>query len=307
MKTGIFFHPSFLLHDPGNHHPENPFRLKKIIEVLNGSFFNQLEFFDCPYVTTKQLNRVHSKSYIEKIINYFPLNKTIKLDNDTMISPGSLEACMRAPGAVISAIEMVMKRKIKNAFCAVRPPGHHAEFSSGMGFCIFNNIAVGAAYAREELCLEKVAIIDIDVHHGNGTEDWVRGNDNFLFFSVHQSPLYPGTGLESNNLEGINNYTLLPGSNSIVFREVINNKLTPLLEQFKPELILISMGFDGHKLDKLAEINLSSLDYGWVTEEICKLAKKCCEGRIVSVLEGGYNLDALAESGANHVASLMKF
>ena len=277
------------------------------MEVLKGSFFDQLEFLDCPFVTTKQLKRVHKKSYIEKIINYFPLNETIKLDNDTIISPRSLEACMRAPGAVISAIEMVMKKNIKNAFCAVRPPGHHAEFSSGMGFCIFNNIAIGAAYAREELFVEKIAIIDIDVHHGNGTEDWVRGKENFLFFSLHQSPLYPGTGLESNNLQGINNYTLLPGSNSLLFREVVNKKLIPLIEKFEPELILISMGFDGHKLDKLAEINLSSLDYGWVTEEICKLAKKCCKGRIVSVLEGGYNLDALAESGANHVASLMKF
>jgi len=309
LKTGIFSHPSFFWHDTGDNHPESNLRIKKILNRLNKLEIDEIKNFDCPYATNDQIAKVHDRTYIDKITNFFPLKKAIKLDIDTILSPRSLEACLRAPGAVISAIKMVNQRKIKNAFCVVRPPGHHARVSNGMGFCIFNNIAIGAAYARYELGIKKIAIIDIDVHHGNGTEEWVRSknDENFLFCSIHQSPLYPGTGLGLNSNENnINNYILSPGEGSFEFRKLVNNKLVTILKIFKPEMILLSIGFDGHELDDISGTKLISDDYCWVTERVSEVARKYCSGKLISVLEGGYNLLALEESSFNHVAALIK-
>ena len=307
MKTGIFFHQSFFLHDTGLSHPENYTRVDKIINILNKLESDSLAKFSCPYVTEKQLHLVHDKFYVDKIINYFPLKESIFLDSDTILSPGSLEAILRSPGGVISAIEMVNSKKIKNAFCVVRPPGHHATFSNGMGFCIFNNIAIGSAYAIKQLGIEKVAIIDLDVHHGNGTEEWVANQENCLFVSIHQSPLYPGTGVELEHpRKNIINHVLSPGASSNDFRLLIENKLIPSIELFNPDIILLSIGFDGHKLDSISDLQLISEDYGWATEKICDIAEKCCCGKVVSVLEGGYNFDALEESSSYHVAALSK-
>ncbi|PPR77889.1 MAG: Histone deacetylase-like amidohydrolase [Alphaproteobacteria bacterium MarineAlpha2_Bin1] len=309
MKTGIFFHPSFFWHHTGLNHPENNRRVQKIIKKLDDLNLDRLKKFDCPYATYEQIGKVHDKKYIDKIINFFPLKQSMQLDSDTLLSPRSLEACLRSPGAVISAIKMVEHKKIKNAFCVIRPPGHHARISQGMGFCIFNNIAIGAAYARDELDIKKIAIIDIDVHHGNGTEEWVRSSNdnNFLFFSIHQSPLYPGTGYESNFSEtNVSNHILSPGEGSYEFRSLVKNRLIPKLESFKPKMILLSIGFDGHKLDDISDIKLLSEDYGWVTEVVCKIATKYCSGKLISVLEGGYNFRALEESSSNHVVALTK-
>lgn len=308
LKTGIFFHPSFLWHDTGVNHPENYLRVERVINKLNNLKSDKLKLFNCPYATIEQIGKVHNRKYIDKIINYYPLKESVLLDSDTLLSPRSLEACLRGPGAVISAIKMVQQKKIKNAFCVVRPPGHHARVSQGMGFCIFNNIAIGAAYARHELGIKKIAIIDVDVHHGNGTEEWVRSeNNNFLFFSIHQSPLYPGTGKQSNFFETyISNHILSPGQGSSEFRELVESNLIPRLDFFKPDMILLSIGFDGHKLDNISDINLISEDYGWVTEIVCKIATKYCSGKLISILEGGYNYSALEESSSNHVAALSK-
>ena len=254
MKTGIFFHRSFFLHDTGLHHPENHNRVDKIINILKNFESDSLINFSCPYVTEKQLHLVHDKSYVDKVINYFPLKESIFLDSDTILSPGSLEALLRSPGGVISAIEMVNSYKIKNAFCVVRPPGHHATFSNGMGFCVFNNIAIGAAYAREQLGIKKIAIIDLDVHHGNGTEEWARNEENYLFASIHQSPLYPGTGVDLNNSKkNIINYALPPGANSYDFRLLVESRLIPSIELFNPNIVLLSIGFDGHELDNISD------------------------------------------------------
>ncbi len=273
----VYSHPDCLLKDNGFNHPERKERITSIIDSIKKLNELNVEFKESPLANLDTVFLVHPQNHIKKIFSNIPKKGLIGVEKepyaDTMLCPNSERAILRACGAGIAAADDLINKNDR-IFCAVRPPGHHAEFSNGMGFCVFNNIAVGAAYAREELCVEKIAIIDIDVHHGNGTEDWVRGKNNFLFFSVHQSPLYPGTGQESNYLEGINNYTLLPGSNSLVFREIISNKLIPLLEKLEPDLILISIGFDGHKLDKLADINLSSLDYRWVTEEICRKLDK---------------------------------
>ncbi len=307
MKTGIFFHPSFLLHDTGLQHPENFERVDKIIKIIKTLKSSSLEHFTCPYVTEKQLCLVHDKTYVDKITNFFPLKKSVSLDSDTTLSPMSLEALLRSPGGVISAIEMVNNNKIKNAFCVVRPPGHHARKSNGMGFCVFNNIAIGAAHAAKSLGIEKIAIIDIDVHHGNGTEEWAENQENFLFVSVHQSPLYPGTGIDLGcSKKNIINYALSPGAGSIDFRQLIVKKLITSIESFNPNIILLSIGFDGHELDNISDLKLISEDYGWVTERICEIAAKCCDGKVISVLEGGYNHRALEESSSYHVAALSK-
>jgi len=307
LKTGIFFHESFLSHDTGDSHPENFNRLNAIMDKINLFDNKKINIFECPYVNFEQLNRVHSRSYIQKIINYFPLKKNINLDNDTIISAGSVEAILRAPGSVIAAIRKVATNQLENAFCIVRPPGHHAQISSSMGFCIFNNIAIGAAYAREELLIKNIAIVDIDVHHGNGTEDWVRDNQGYLFFSIHQSPLFPGTDHSSKEENShIINCTLSPGSSSNEFKEKLEKNLFPSIYQFQPDLILLSIGFDAHELDTISEVNLSSMDYYWITKKLCEIANDCCGGKLVSVLEGGYNLNGLADSAFNHVAALVK-
>lgn len=306
MKTGLFFHNCFLAHDTGLTHPECSDRLVSIVNGLSGKNFEDLERIEAPEASLDHIELVHPRSHIDYILKSFPDEGFRNLDADTILSPGSKEACLRAPGAVVEAVKAVFDREIGNAFCLVRPPGHHAEPSRAMGFCVFNNIAIGAAYALRILGLKRIAIIDIDVHHGNGTEKWAEKLHNCLFFSIHQYPLYPGTGLNNNkNNENICNYPINPGSSFDEYSDIFEKELLPKLAIFKPEIIFVSCGFDAHYLDPLANINLNDQDYGSISRLLTCIAGKHCGGKLVSVLEGGYNLKALEKSVSIHVSELM--
>ena len=306
MKTGLFFHNSFLAHNTGLAHPECPERLVSIVNGLSDKNFEDLERIEAPEASLDHIELVHPRSYINSILESFPDEGFRHLDADTILSSGSKGACLRAPGAVVEAVKAVYVKEIGNAFCLVRPPGHHAEPSLAMGFCVFNNIAIGAAYALHILGLERIAIIDIDVHHGNGTEKWAEKLENCLFFSIHQSPLYPGTGLNNKrSKENICNYPINPSSSFDEYNDIFEQKLIPKLAIFKPEIIFVSCGFDAHNLDPLANINLNDQDYGSITRLLTGIAAEHCGGKLVSVLEGGYNLKALERSVSIHVAELM--
>ncbi len=250
---------------------------------------------------------VHTKSYIRDVIDNVPESGHYSLDKDTHMGPGSVEAALMAVGATCQAIDQVMAGNLENAFCAIRPPGHHAEPDKAMGFCLFNNVAIGALYARKKHFRHRVAIIDFDVHHGNGTQTVATRNRGLFYGSTHQSPLYPGTGHLHDQGEGvIVNAPLAMGSGSRAFRKSYEERIFPELEKFDPDFILISAGFDGHEMDPLAELNLTEDDFFWVTREIRQIAEKHCQGRLVSCLEGGYNLNVLGESVAAHVSGLMR-
>ncbi|MDN5871089.1 MAG: histone deacetylase family protein, partial [Nitrococcus sp.] len=256
--------------------------------------------------TQEEIARVHQQRYIELILSMIPSSGWRSLDPDTMISPGSGEAALRAAGAVRQAVDAVMSGQATRAFCAVRPPGHHAEPAHAMGFCLFNNVAVGAMHARCAHAAGNIAIVDFDVHHGNGTQAMLAGREGFLYASTHQQPLFPNTGRREENRPGaLYNIPLPPGAGSETFRLQFQSEIIPAIADFHPDLILVSAGFDAHESDPLAELNLIDADYQWATEELVALAEAYCRGRIVSTLEGGYNLQALARSVARHVAALM--
>jgi acetoin utilization deacetylase AcuC-like enzyme len=301
-------HPACLQHDPGPGHPEQPARLRAVLEALDGDRFRAIDRIEAPRATREQLRRVHYERYIERIFSSSPADgDTYRLDPDTVMSSGSLEAALRAAGATVAAVDAVLGGTAQRAFCAVRPPGHHATGDQAMGFCLFNNIAVAAAHALVVHGLERVAIADFDVHHGNGTQAIFEDEPRVLFVSSHQSPLYPGTGGEDEQGVGnIVNGVLSPGAGSHEFRDLWNDVLLPRLDSFEPQLLLISAGFDAHADDPLADIRLSQDDYAWITERLVALACDHADGRIVSSLEGGYNLAALASSTRAHVSALMK-
>jgi acetoin utilization deacetylase AcuC-like enzyme len=268
--------------------------------------FAQLARREAPRATLEQIALVHPGDFAKRLLAVVPQQGYAAIDADTVLSPGSGEAALRAAGACIAAVDAVMKGEAQNAFCAVRPPGHHAEPHHAMGFCLFNNVAIAALHARRTHKIERVAVIDFDVHHGNGTQAAFEQDGTMLYASTHQMPLYPGTGAASERGVGnIVNAPLRPMSGSEEFRKAFTNIILPALDAFRPEFVIISAGFDAHRDDPLAQLMLVEADYAWATERLVEVAKKHAQGRIVSSLEGGYDLDALAASAAAHVAALM--
>lgn len=305
MTVAIYSHPSCARHDPGPGHPESPARLAAVLQAIEDPRFAMLERIEAPRATREQLARVHRAGLIDEIEANAPQEGCYRLDADTVMSPDSVEAALRAAGAVCAAVDGAIAGPNRRAFCAVRPPGHHATPTTAMGFCLFNNIAVGAAHALAVHRLERVAIVDFDVHHGNGTQDIFFEEPRVLYASSHQSPLYPGTGARSETGVGnIVNAPLAPGAGSIEFRAAYEAIVLPALDAFAPQLVLISAGFDAHRLDPLASLNLEADDYAWITAHLVDVANRHACGRIVSSLEGGYSLTALRESTVAHVAVL---
>ncbi len=308
MAVALITHRACLGHDTGPGHPESPARLKAVLHALEAEEFFSLLREEAPEASRAALLRAHTASYVEEILSLAPEEGEYRaLDADTIVSAGSAEAALRAAGGAVAGVDAVMEGWARASFVAVRPPGHHAEPSRPMGFCLFNNAAVAALHARARWGLRRVAIVDFDVHHGNGTET-IMGSDPDLFYaSSHQSPCYPGTGsAEEHGIAGnVVNVPLAPGSGSHAFRRAWGVAILPALERFSPELLLVSAGFDAHKADPLAELRLEVGDFAWLTGELVRLADARTDGRIVSVLEGGYDLAALAASTAAHVRALM--
>ena len=306
MTTLLFHHDSSARHDTGRGHPERPDRIRAVMEALSSDAFAGLDRREAPEAEPGQLARAHSASFVEALLGAVPAEGRVRVDPDTVMSADSGEASLRAAGAMVAAVEAVMAGDADNAFCAVRPPGHHAEAERSMGFCLFNNVAVGAHHAREELGADRVAVVDFDVHHGNGTQAMFEADPSLFFASTHEFPLYPGTGrAEETGCGNIVNVPLRPGSGSAEFRVGMDRGVFPALRDFAPDLILVSAGFDAHERDPLATLRLVEDDYKWVSERLCEIADEVCGGRLVSTLEGGYDLDALAASVAAHVRVLM--
>lgn len=307
MTTCIFTSNSFIKHDTGPGHPECPERIPAILTGLKKIQSQKLIWKEIGSFDEKYIELTHSKKYLEKINQSFPKEDLVFLDGDTIVSKGSKKAAYDAVGAIINAIDAVMNQEFDNAFCVVRPPGHHAEKEQAMGFCIFNNVAVGATYLLEKYKLDKVAIIDFDVHHGNGTQDIFYNEKKVLYISSHQFPFYPGTG-SKDEIGKFNNILNIPLKAGTVSEEFFNSykKVYDKLNEFRPQFILLSAGFDAHKNDPLANVNLESRDYYILTKEIMKIAKKICSNKIVSILEGGYNLSAIQESAKYHVEALLE-
>jgi len=306
MTTLLLTHPACLEHDTGFGHPESADRLRAIETALSADAFKALKREQAPRADLSQIERLHPKAYVEMIHAEIPKQLHNWLDPDTVVSPGSWEAVLRATGAVVYAVDQVAAGDADNAFCAVRPPGHHAEPSRAMGFCLFNSVAVGALHARAKHGAKRVAVIDFDVHHGNGTQAAFWDDKDLFYGSTHQMPLFPGTGaLDETGVGNIWNAPLAPGDDGADFRAAFGDRILPALDAFAPDFILVSAGFDAHLRDPLAQIRLLEPDFAWVTEKLLEAAAKHCGGKLVSTLEGGYDLDALANSAGVHVKALM--
>jgi len=305
VTTAYITHPSCLQHDMGPYHPECPDRLSAIGDRLIAAGLDPyLQHYTAPPASREHIERVHAPRYIDAIEQSSPTSGLHFIDPDTAMNEHSLSAARHAAGAVVKAVDLVMGGECRTAFCAVRPPGHHAERGRAMGFCIFNNVAVGAAHAIEAHGAERVAIVDFDVHHGNGTEDIFTPNPRVLMVSIFQHPLYPYSGLD-NPSPNMVNVPLRAGSSGEHLREAVTTRWLPALERHRPELILISAGFDAHREDPLAGLQFVEADYAWVTRELMGVADRYAQGRIVSSLEGGYSLSALGRSVAAHVRELV--
>ena len=306
MTTLLYTHPACLDHDPGQFHPESPARLQAVLEALDGPDFARLERREAPEAALDDIARVHPRGLIERLLAAVPQAGHVGIDADTILSPGSGRAALRAAGAVAAAVDAVIGGEADNAFCAVRPPGHHAEPRRPMGFCLFNNIAIGALRTREAHGLARVAVVDFDVHHGNGTQARFADDPSLFYASTHQFPLYPGTGAAGETGVGnIVNVPLRPMAGSRDFRLGVSREILPALDAFRPEMLLISAGFDAHRSDPLAQLLLEEADYTWVTEQLLEVARAHAGGRVVSALEGGYDLPALGASVAAHLRVLM--
>ncbi|MDD2722874.1 MAG: histone deacetylase family protein [Methylovulum sp.] len=306
MRTLYYNHPDFQRHDTGAGHPERAARLKAIDQALAQAEFAGLIRVAPPMGTEQQVQLIHPAAHIQHLRAALPTNGTRHLSADTVLSPDSLTAAFRAVGAVCDAVDRVMGNTADNAFCAVRPPGHHAEPMQAMGFCLFNNIAIAAEHARQHYHLQRIAIVDFDVHHGNGTQAAFYHQPQVLYASSHEMPHYPGTGDPSETGAGnMINVPLTAGDTGVEFRAKYQSQILPALEHFKPQLLLVSAGFDAHSDDPLSGIRLIEDDYRWVTLALKNIAERHCQGRLVSVLEGGYNLKALGECVTAHVGVLM--
>ena len=288
----------------GAHHPEQPARLSAIQDQLIASGLDPLlTRFEAPLATDEQLARVHPADYVRAIRDIAPSAGTVHLDPDTAMNPHSLQAALRAAGAAVLAVDLVMQKKVKSAFCAVRPPGHHACRARPMGFCIFNNVAIAARHALHAHGLERVAIVDFDVHHGNGTEDIFEGDDHVLMASIFQHPFYPYSGTD-NPAPNMVNVPLAAGAGGKELRSAVTSTWLPALDEFRPELVVFSAGFDAHTEDDMAMLRFTDADYAWVTEQVKAVADRYAEGRMVSMLEGGYALPALGRSAVQHIKVL---
>ena len=308
MSVLLVSHRACLGHSNGPEHPECPDRLRAVLTALEAEeFAHHLLREEAPRASLEQLCRVHPEAYVHGILDIRPAEgEWVPLDGDTGMSAGSAEAALRAAGAGVAAVDAVCRGEVRRAFCAVRPPGHHAEPRRPMGFCLFANAAIAARHAQAAHGIARVAILDFDVHHGNGTQAVVEHDPSILFASTHQSPCYPGTGeAEERGVGNLFNAPLPPGADSAAFRAAWAERLLPAVEDFAPGLIVISAGFDAHARDPLAQLRLREPDFEWITAEICRVAGRFCGGRVVSTLEGGYDLDALATSAASHVRALM--
>jgi len=308
VSTLYISHPCFLQHQTPPGHPERPDRIRVVERILEHERFAPLAREASPVATTEALLRAHPESYIRAIEEAAPREGMIQLDADTTMSAGTLEAALRASGGAILAVDEVMTGKVANAFSAARPPGHHAERATAMGFCFFNHAAVAARHAQRVHGAERVAIVDWDVHHGNGTQDIFWSDPSVMYCSTHEMPLYPGTGAASETGEHgtIVNVPLRAGDGGQEFREAFEVGILPRLETFRPDLVIISAGFDAHLRDPLANLNLVEADFAWATARLMDVADASCNGRVVSLMEGGYDLEGLARSVAAHVMTLMR-
>ncbi|WP_407494137.1 histone deacetylase family protein [Pseudooceanicola sp. MF1-13] len=304
MTTALITHPDCHGHVTPDGHPEQVARLHEVLKALDGK---DLQRVDAPLCDDASILLCHPQSHLDAIQSAAPETGQVQLDADTWMSSGSLSAARRAVGGAVAAVDMVLGGEVQNAFVATRPPGHHAEKTSPMGFCLFGNVAIAAKHALEKHGLERVSIIDFDVHHGNGTQDLLSDEPRTQFISTHQMPLYPGTGAqhERGAHDQITNIPLSEGTDGEVYRNLMTSRILPLIESFDPQMLFISAGFDAHRDDPLAGLALSTDDFAWITQELMALAARVCGGRVVSCLEGGYNLPALAASASVHVDALI--
>ena len=305
MTIALISHSDCLLHDVGRHHPERPARLNAIQDqIIRSGFDFILRAYDAPMANRHDLESVHDPDYVTSIFARAPTQGTVNIDDDTMMMPMTLNAALRAAGATMLGVDLVLDEKVASAFCAVRPPGHHAEQRRTMGFCFFNNIAIGTAHALDNRGLSRVAIVDFDVHHGNGTEAIFKNDSRVLFCSCFQHPFYPYTDQETDS-SNVVRIPLSAGTQFSSLKDQIEQKWLPSLHEFKPELLMISAGFDGHVEDELSQWLLKESDYAWITEQLVDIANRYCGGRIVSSLEGGYALGALGRSVVAHLDALL--
>ncbi len=308
MSTLLITHPACLEHLTPLGHPERPDRLRVVERALEAEKFQLLAREQAPRAPFEIIALCHPMDYITQIRDATPTEGMVRLDADTSMSPGSFEAALRAVGGAIHAVDEVVTKKAANAFVATRPPGHHAETARPMGFCIFDNAAIAARYAQHRHGIARAAIVDFDVHHGNGSQEIFWADKTVMYCSTHQMPLFPGTGAvgESGEYNTVVNAPLRPGDGGEAFHDAFASRILPRLREFKPELIVISAGFDAHMRDPLANLNLVEADFVWATQKIMDIADQCADGRVVSLLEGGYDLEALASSAAAHVTALMR-
>jgi acetoin utilization deacetylase AcuC-like enzyme len=308
MSTLLITHPACLDHLTPAGHPERPERLRAIAHALDGEKFQSLARVEAPAASLETIALCHPMDYVVEIRDATPQQGLVRVDADTSMSPGSFEAALRAVGGAVHAVDEVLAKKAANAFVATRPPGHHAETARPMGFCLFSNAAIAARYAQEHHGIARAAIVDFDVHHGNGSQEIFWADRTVMYCSTHQMPLFPGTGAvgESGEHGTIVNAPLRPGDGGDAFRAAFESRVLPRLGDFRPELIIISAGFDAHMRDPLANLNLVEEDFAWATQKIMDVADRYADGRVVSLLEGGYDLEGLADSVAAHVTALMR-
>ena len=308
MTTLLISHPSSLRHVTPPGHPERADRMRAVEQVLEDERFALLQRAEAPEGTLAQVELCHPAAYAQAISEASPQQGLVQIDADTIMSPGTLAALLHGVGGAVHAVDEVMSGRVGNAFSAMRPPGHHAESDKAMGFCFFNNAAIAARHAQKTHGAERVAIVDWDVHHGNGTQEIFWGDASVLYASTHEMPLYPGTGAPSERGEHgtIVNAPLRAGDGTDVFRDAFESAILPRLDDFRPDLVIISAGFDAHWRDPLANINLKEADFAWATQKLMEIADRHAGGRLVSILEGGYDLEGLAKSTAAHVMALMR-